>query len=214
MLFGLLRRATGCGSVINQQINLYQERFHQKILLVSARNSLLALVVVLLMLTIATFLVQSSLAEIQRQNEQLLSQRDAASQSLAVLQAELQRQLDDDSVDRALASIRREIRARERMLDFIEQNQFGSGKGFSSQLSALSELQEKGLWLSEIALSANYIKLSGSALDEPAVPRYFNQFRQRDLFTGRVFDVFELGRDQEQNWKVDFVIASRPESDE
>jgi hypothetical protein len=195
--------------MIRQEINLYQERFHEKLLLVSARNSLFFLGFVMISLIVASLMLRSNLSGLEQHNEQLQSQRDAANQRLGALQDELNRLLADDRVDRALAEINREIRARQRMIDFVETNQFGSGKGFSSVLTALSEIKAKDLWLSEIRLAGSYFKLSGSTLDEQAIPQYFNQFRQRELFAGRVFDVFELGRSEEQDWKIDFVIASR-----
>ena len=90
----------------------------------------------------------------------------------------------------------------------MSNNQFGSGDGFSGYLSGLAEINVNNVWLNEISLAENYIKLSGSALKAERIPEYFNLFKQRQLFKGKGFDIFKIDRAQKQDWKVDFLIAS------
>ena len=70
------------------------------------------------------------------------------------------------------------------------------------------------IWLSEISLGNEYVRLSGSALKAENVPQYFNRLQERELFEGRVFELFEVDRTRTADWKVDFVIASRVNSDD
>ena len=195
--------------MIRQQINLYQERFQEKQLLLSARNGLILMGVCLTLLLVSSLHYLNLRQQQRDQNQQHLVSKQQANQRLQAVQLELQRLLADDQIDRQVVRLENDIGARWRIVEFVENNQLGSGEGFSAHLSALSSLKKDDLWLNEIALAADYIKLSGSALAEQSVPEYFNMFQDQELFSGRVFDVFELGRDRDQTWKVDFIIASR-----
>jgi hypothetical protein len=148
---------------------------------------------------------------LQEQNQQ---RQEAARQRLEVLQAELQAQLADTRLDEEMGKVSRDIRARKRMIEFVERNQFGSGEGFAGSLKRLAQVKEEGLWLNHIALRPDFVKLSGSALQAEHIPAYFNQVQEEELFQDHEFDIFELGREQERAWKVDFVIATRQVQDE
>ena len=195
--------------MIRQQINLYQERFRDKQLLLSARNGLILLGLSFAVLLAASLLYLDTRQQQHDLYQQNLVSKQQANQRLQAIQLELQRLLADDRLDRQIVKLESDVGARQRIIEFVETNQFGSGAGFSNQLAALSSLKKDDLWLNEISLASDYIKLAGSALAEQSVPEYFTMFQEQQLFAGRVFDVFELGRDRDRAWKVDFVIASR-----
>jgi hypothetical protein len=200
--------------MIVQEINLYQDRFKEKKLLLSAQHSLILLAVVLLVLMISSYFYTDMTQQKQLRYEQNLLQKKQSTQRMESLKAKLQELLANDRFDNKIAQVSKDIKVRKRIIDFVDNNQFGSGKGFSQDLGALAELSAKDLWLNQISLANGYVKISGSALIAQSVPEYFNQFQSRDLFEGYVFDVFELGRDVSRDWKVDFVIASRAVRDE
>jgi hypothetical protein len=200
--------------MIIQEINLYQERFKEKRLLLSAQHSLILFAIVIIVLMVSSYFYASMIAREQFRLDQNRLLKTQSTERLEKIKKELQRLLASDQLDRKIAQVSKDIKVRKRMIDFVDNNQFGSGKGFSEDLAVLAELPGKNLWLNQISLAANYIKLSGSALNAQSVPEYFNQFQSRDLFEGHVFDVFELGREAKRDWKVDFVIASRAVSDE
>jgi hypothetical protein len=200
--------------VINQQINLYQERFRKKQLPLSAQQSLIAVVGLIVLLLVSSYFYADMQHQQKIRHEQNLVKKDQLSQQLDKLKNELQKLLADNQLDQQITQVTKDIKVRKRMIDFVENNQFGSGEGFSENLGALAELPANNLWLSQISLTGDYIKLSGSALQAQNVPEYFNQFQSRGLFEGKVFDVFELGRNQQFDWKVDFVIASRAVANE
>jgi hypothetical protein len=96
---------------------------------------------------------------------------------------------------------------------FVENNQFGSGEGFSDYLNSLSNLQIDDVWLDEILLSDSFLKIRGSALRADLIPTYFASFKEEDVFRGQRFQLFELDRKPDTDWKVDFTIATE-EADE
>jgi hypothetical protein len=200
--------------MIVQEINLYQDRFKEKKLLLSAQHSLILLAIVLLVLMISSYFYTDMTQQEQLRFDQNSLQKKQSTLRLESLKAQLQELLANDQFDNKIAQVSKDIKVRKRMIEFVDNNQFGSGKGFSTDLTALAELSASNLWLNQISLANDYVKLSGSALNAQSVPEYFNQFQSRGLFEGHVFDVFELGRDGSRDWKVDFVIASRVVSDE
>ena len=195
--------------MIVQEINLYQERFREKKIILSASHSLMLLGVVVVFLAFSSYWYQQQFQLAELQNKDYLSQKQQSTQQLEALRKKLQGLLANNPFDREIDAISNDIAVRNRIINFVGSNQFGSGEGFSSNLTALSEISVSNVWLSEISLAGDYMKLSGSAIQAENIPEYFNQFRQRQLFNGQVFDVFELERLKEQDWKVDFLIASR-----
>lgn len=200
--------------MIRQQINLYQERFHEPQVVLSALHAMVLLVLVLALVFAGSYQYDRKLSQQQAANAELVERKALADRQLAKNRARLDAELADTRIESRLRELLRDIDSRKRLIRFVENNSLGSGQGFSAQLRELSELGFDNVWLSEISLADNFVRLAGSALKERDIPLYFETFRQRKLFSGRAFDIFELKREQNQDWKVDFVIASRPRVDE
>ena len=194
--------------MIEQRINLYQERFRERKLLLSAAQLGVLVIVGLVGIAIWSFLIQTDLDEATRLNLTLKERQSSISDELNAANAELTKLLADNRMDEEIAGVSREISARRKVLNFVDANQFGSGQGFSSYLVSLSRLHIDNLWLDEIRLAENYLRIHGSALDAELVPVYFDRFSEEVSFQGNRFDVFELERNDTTNWKVDFEIAT------
>ncbi|MFT5812085.1 MAG: hypothetical protein ACI9KM_002858, partial [Rubritalea sp.] len=106
------------------------------------------------------------------------------------------------------ADITKLLRVRKKVMRFIESNQLGAGEGFSSYLESLSNLQVDDVWVDEILLSDSSVQIKGSALRAELIPPYFASFGKEAVFSGQRFQLFELSRDPETDWKVDFTIAT------
>ncbi len=52
------------------------------------------------------------------------------------------------------------------------------------------------------------MQIKGSALDATEIPLYFARFSEQVVFQGNHFDLFQLQRDEDADWKVDFEIAT------
>ena len=200
--------------MIVQEINLYQDRFKEKKLWLSATHLLFLSGLIVVVLGFSSYWINGQMQQLKQQNTDLLSNKEQSTHLLKVQQEKLQALLENNQVVSQIAKLSADIAVRKRIIGFVTKNQFGSGQGFSSSLSGLSEINISNVWLSEISLAEDYIKLVGSALKAETIPAYFNRCRQSRLFDGKVFDVFELEREPDQDWKVDFLIASRTLSDE
>jgi len=194
--------------MIEQRINLYQERFRERKLLLSAAQLGALVIVSLVAIAIWSFLIQTDLDEATRLNLTLKERQTTITDELNAANAELAKLLADNRMDDEIAGVSREISARRKVLNFVDANQFGSGQGFSSYLVSLSRLHIDNLWLDEIRLAENYLRIHGSALDAELVPLYFDRFSEEVAFQGNRFDVFQLERDDATTWKVDFEIAT------
>jgi len=200
--------------VIVQQINLYQDRFREKRLWISAAQVAAAVLIVFAAIAIWSFLLDRDLRQAQQRNLAIKAERDQMTEELAAANTELARLLKDSRIDIEIEDAARQISARKKVLNFVDANRFGSGEGFSSYLVALSNLQADEVWLNQIRLAENFVQIKGSSLSAEQVPGYFDRFSEEEVFRGNRFDLFELNRDRNSEWKVDFEIATREVIDE
>lgn len=200
--------------MITQQVNLYQDRFHEKKLIFSAQQILSVLVIILLGGAYGSYLIQSNLNIAKRDNYSIKQSQNKITNELNAANAELAMLLADRRMDLEITGLSREVGVRKKVLAFVSANQFGSGQGFSSYLLALSNLYVENVWLNEISLADNYLKIRGSALSADLVPRYFGRFSQESVFRGNRFNIFQLERNEATDWKVDFEIATDDSLDE
>lgn len=200
--------------MIQQQINLYQDRFKQKRMFLSAAQMMGLTIICLVGMAVWSYMMESELDAALRLNVTLKERQKTISDELNAANAELAQLIADNRIDNEIAGVTREITARRKVLSFVEANQFGSGKGFSDYLVSLSNLHVENLWLDEITLTENYLRIHGSALNAELVPMYFDRFSQEPVFKGNRFDIFQVERDQSTDWKVDFEIATSETLDE
>jgi hypothetical protein len=194
--------------VIEQQINFYQDQFKEKRLFASAAQVITLLLVMLIGIAGWSYLIGANLSDLEQQNLTLKASQSLVNNELTVAPAELNRQLADDRITNQVNNIAKQLRTRKQILRFIENNQFGSGEGFSDYLNSLSNLHIDDVWLDEILLSNSFLKIRGSALRADLIPTYFASFREEDVFRGQRFQLFELDRKPDTDWKVDFTIAT------
>jgi len=208
MLPCLLRCAAWCEPVITQQINFYQDRFRAKRLWISALQVAAALLVVIAAGAIWSFLLHTEFDQARSSNLAIKADRDRMTAELAVANADLSKLLEDHRLDREIETTARQISARKKVLNFVDGNRFGSGEGFSDYLVALSHLHVDDIWLNQIRFAEDFVQIKGSALNAAEVPGYFDRFSDEDIFQGNRFDLFQLSRASDSDWKVDFEIAT------
>jgi hypothetical protein len=200
--------------VIVQQINLYQDRFRAKRVWISAAQVAAALLVVIAAGSIWSFLLHTEFEQARLDNLKIKADRDRITAELLVVNGKLAKLLEDHRLDRKIESTSRQISARKKVLKFVDANRFGSGQGFSSYLVALSNLHVDDIWLTRIRFAENFVQIKGSALKAAEVTGYFDRFSGEDVFKGNRFDLFQLNRASDSDWKVDFEIATNGDFDE
>lgn len=200
--------------MINQEINLYQDRFKEKKIWLSANHFGFLLGLILVLLLASSYWYNNQLERVKLQHQNLLSSKENITRVVKAQQQELNSLLANSKLDDEIAAISSKISARKRIIQFVSTNQLGPAKGFSSALKGLSEISVKNVWLNEITLEEDNIRLAGSALQAEKIPEYFHLFQQHTLFEGKLFENFELNRKTGEDWKIDFLIASRTDLNE
>ncbi|MBL7000192.1 MAG: PilN domain-containing protein [Gammaproteobacteria bacterium] len=195
--------------MILQEINLYQDRFKPTIVLLSSVHMLILSGLAIVILLSFSYWLSDQRHQLELSNTVLLADKERLTQLLITERKKLDSLLANNQLDDQIAKISSDISVRKRIIDFVDSNRFGSGEGFSEKLASLAEISVTNVWLNEIQLSEQQMRLSGSALKAESVPEYFNLFRQRKLFSGQTFEIFEVERKKDQDWKLDFLIASR-----
>ncbi len=194
--------------MIRQRVNLYQERFHEKRQWLTAGQVSSLLLLVLIGISAWSYLLESSLARAEQQGRSVMADRERLTAELQAANRELAGMLEDTRLDREIETTARRISARKQVINFVDGNQFGSGRGFSAYLVALSNLHSDNIWLSRVHLAEDFVQIRGSALEASDIPVYFARFGNESVFRGDQFNLFQLQRDEENDWKVDFEIAT------
>lgn len=197
-----------------QEINLYQDRFKEKKIVLSALQMLILCTLFLVVLGVSSYWYIDQQSQLEAAVRIQTEDKQRLSRQLEKQKKELDSLLANSQLDQDIAKISTDIAVRKRIINFIDNNQFGSGVGFSDRLRSLAEINVRDVWLTEILISEKKLKLSGSALKAENIPEYFTLFRQHNLFSGQLFETFEIDRKKEQDWKVDFLIASKAAENE
>jgi hypothetical protein len=194
--------------VINQQINLYHDRFQEKLVWVSAAQVAATLLLVVAVAAIWSFLLNSQLQQAEQRSQIIKADRESMTTELTAANDEIARLLKDNRLDQEIENTARQVSGRKKVLNFVDANRFGSGEGFSGYLVALSNLHVDEIWLSQIHLAENFVQIKGSSLSAEQIPGYFGRFSDEEVFQGSHFDLFQLSRAEGSDWKVDFEIAT------
>ena len=199
---------------MKQDINLYQPRFRPQRLWLSARQLLVLLLGLSLLLALSGYWLRERLAAAELHAAELQQRKQALQQDLAALQKKLDALLADDQWATRENRLRRQIRNYHRVIDYVAERQFGGGAGFSPALLALAGVRSEAVWLEQIRLADRDLYLQGAALEAAAVPRYFDQLRRSQAFPERSFEDFEILRSPQYDWKLEFKATTRVERDD
>ncbi len=204
--------------MILQQVNLYQTRFRPQRMWLSGQQVVFGLALFLLGIVVWSFVLHNNLEQAVQRNHTLQAERQQVVIELNEVNSKLAELVDNRQLDQQIAQLARQVAARKKVLNFVDANRLGAGEGFSGYLAALANLHQSDIrldvWLNQIRLADRFIEIRGSSLRAEQVPNYFDQFGSEAVFAGQRFDMFQLERAKETDWKVDFLIATRESSDE
>lgn len=194
-----------------QQINLYQEQFHERRDPLDARH--LATGLLLLLVALAawsgwlyhradTTSTRLALAE---------QRRDRVEQQVLALRAQVERSQDQQAgTDDEAVRLRRELAAKRRMLDYLETGPMARRGGFSAHLAGLARRVVDDLWFDRIVYQhgGEKLRFEGHALKAADVPRMIAALGEEPVYAGHAFRSLVIERPEEADWRVDFVLAS------
>lgn len=99
-----------------------------------------------------------------------------------------------------------EERAKSLLLDELQGRQRLKNRGFSMLMRDLSKQHIKEIWLTQIAIEENKVRIEGGATDSSKVPFWVSKLRESEYFSGRHFAGARMYRNDDD--ELTFVLSS------
>lgn len=171
-----------------QKINLYLPEFRPKREVMSALNSVAALVLVF---TVCTYIHISTVADLGRMKvivEDLEAESKALNERMAVLK-KTPRGEGRGRIERKINMARKAIENRNKITEVMTGKSLGNDSGFSSYMKALSEFSVDGIFLQHFSIThgGQYARFRGISKKPELVPLYISQLRKDSVFNTTKF---------------------------
>lgn len=197
-----------------QQVNLYLEEFKEKRVPFSAETWVFFTFGTLMFCFIATvvvFIMYVSSAEHISHAKKAL-----ADSTLAFEQAQQEYkiiEIDARLLSRIESMKKRRSQNKQLLKYLTKRNIHRSQQSFAAMLTALTRIQEPGLWLTEVQFdqAGDGLSLTGFAQNPESVPSYIKKLGKKEAFAGMQFKVFDLKRQQGQ---LAFTLSSQRQENE
>lgn len=200
---------------MNQNINLYHPIFRKQAKKFSAKAMLQAgaAVFAAIVLIYAYNLVQVGNLRTQlRQGEQ---QRDAAIKTLTEVTQKFSGLNKANPTQDEVTRLEREVAARHRLQQLLQQRNLGNADGYSDFLLAFARQHVAGVWLTHFNISGagETILLEGRSTAPERVPLYMQKLSQEPRLAGTEFKLFHIARPDGQQKRndaqyVDFRVGT------
>lgn len=198
-----------------QQVNLYQEQFHERRLPLSAAQMTAGVLGLLLLLTALYGLEWLTLMGLEQRERELSEQTRRIESTVAALQERISSSRQTAELDAELARLEEGIDVRRRLLGVVQTRGVSEGQRFSEFVAALSRQHSQGLWLRRVDIDGGGENLlfEGSALDAELLPAFIGRLGAEQGYRGREFKTLTMTRPDEAQWRVDFLLSSRRQRD-
>lgn len=194
-----------------QQVNFYQDdlkktepAYSATILVIVMVCCLVIGVLVTASLMIITQLKKTELSEYQLKVAQL-------NQVLATTRKNYPAPVIDQAIVKKIEALSERKSRNKKVLKYLSTRSFDvEAQSFSQILNAFTEVQEKGLWLTEVKLDkgGSEIKMTGNANNAELLPKYLDQLSELSVFSEMEFEVFNM---QRINGQLQFTVSSKRE---
>ncbi len=198
---------------MKQDINLYQDVLIEKPAPFQFGTAVMVTTAVLLLVIgLAGFSYWS--AEKKAEHVTAERQREAAKQAyVADLQIKHPVRQPNPLLINKLAALERQLAEQKEALHYVKDNQLAGNNIIFAALQGLAQQHVKDLWLSKVALTdqGRHISLSGSALNELAIPEFVRVLGDAHIFGGAVFDNLTIVRADEPGGYIEFSLITKGE---
>lgn len=192
-----------------QRINLYQDHLKRRTDAFATRRLALMLVLMGVVLIAISGFQHWRAGAVEARAEAAATERESVRERLDALQARMADQPDESERRQRL---REELAAKRALLDYLSNGPFGAGAGFSGVLDGLAQQVVEGVWLTRLELAGGgaRMRIEGHALDPQHVPALIGALGEAPAFAGRNFRRLAIERPEEDDWRLNFVLASGP----
>ena len=198
-----------------QQINLYQEQFHEIKVSLPAKRLAIVICGLLTVMTLSSVVlswVNSSNATTEQRLEQEVEVLRRENKNA---QTRLESQDIDPILARSVSVAMKQLHARQRIMDWVNASQSDGAAPFSSLLEGLGRQRVEGLWLSQIEILSSGIDLDlrGSTVDPQLLPRFIARLRDEPIYIGREFRRVAMHEEDDNSNIINFRITTKKSPD-
>ena len=199
--------------MIMQQVNLFQPIFRKERKLLSFKVLVQACVAAVLVLTMIfgwslqqTRQMKSDLAQLTKQSAQFSTRLAEVSGRLASMKTDTAPQL-------AMASLEKELVARQKVVNALTKVKDSYARGVSSYLESFSRQAPQGVWLTGFMVQAGGegLVMRGRSLKPALIPIFLQQLSTESALSGTQFGLLEIQRKTPNASTVDFTVYTGTE---
>lgn len=197
-----------------QQINFYTTDFrqHRQLLTSGAFLRVISITAVAMLVTFS--FAQQSLRETERERATVAQQEQVAIARLQKLQPIISAMGGNKTWGERQQERVRLLQEKQLILQYVQGTQLGDTQGFSRHLRSLSRVDQDGVWLHHIRLSAlgDSTQLEGTALRAELVPAYLQYLAAETPFAAQRFRQFQIeSLEDRSDGAVSFSVTSDPQ---
>ncbi len=195
---------------MKQEINLYQEQFHEIKKPLSAKKMLLVTASFLLAVGIGSVSLVSVNNYYDKKYADLAHQVKNVKLANEKLRLQVESRYVDENLIRRVDDTELKMRARQNILRLVDEAKVDNEQMFSSLLEGLGRQYLSGMWLSyiEIYSRGQELNLRGSTVNPKLITKFLSNLNDEKAFSGREFKKVVLKRNKDNIEIVDFELTT------
>lgn len=196
---------------MTQQVNLYQQRFRPRRLVLPLNWIIGIGVLLVLVLALVSGAATLERGRLQQRNVELESQRQRLAETLAGLEATVGHRQPNRLLESKVLKLGQDLQSRRQLLAQLQNYARPAWHGFSAHLEGLARRHLDGTWLTRVDIDndGRNLVLGGKALRADLVPAYLQRLGEEPVFQGIALQVMNLSRPQEDTAPVLFELRSQ-----
>jgi hypothetical protein len=181
---------------MSQQINLYEARLRPRHELLTARNLMASLGVVLVLVAVSSWWVRVEADQASAELVKVQVEVKTAQETMVALTKSVNERKVSPLLQHELDAAKAMLEARREMVDYLSSGRLGSDAGFSGLMYGFARVAQSDLWLTGFSASrgGQEIEIRGSVLDSARLPGYVQRLSSEPVFQGRRFAALDMTR--------------------
>lgn len=195
---------------MKQQVNLYQPIFRKEKKVLSALTLLQGWTAIFIGLSAFYAYALWQTKAVEGQLVGFEARRAAVSQRITALAGAHPARTKSLALEQEVERLRVELRAKQRIVAHLGEQDAGNVEGFSGYLEGLARQRLPLTWLNRVALhkGGRELELTGSTLRPEQVPQYLQRLASEPALAGARFQRLEMNRAKDDPGRIDFKLSS------
>lgn len=189
------------------RVNFYFDEFQPKTFLINPSFTALLWSIAIIVIVVGAIQANSILDNAKVQVDQV-NQSISDKRKVITMLTNARNNLEQDPA--LLADIERyqnEYQIKRSIVTELDSRQGQKSTGYAQLMLDLARIHQQGIWLTQIHLNEDDVRLQGGASDSAAVPKWVNKLNQANYFEGAQFAEARMYRDEEE--QLFFTLSSQ-----